>query len=47
MNCLNGFRVHEQILQHQQYQVYGWNPIQLIDVNEVSQIIIITRSRYE
>lgn len=35
MNCFNGCRVHEQNLQHQQYQAYDWNPIQLIDVNEV------------
>lgn len=35
MNCFNGCRVHEQILQHQQYQVYDWNPIQHIDVHKV------------
>lgn len=35
VNCFNGCRIHEQILQDQQYQVYDWNPIQLIAVHEV------------
>lgn len=47
MNCFNGCRVHEHILQHQQYQVYDWNPIQHIDVHKVMSKSLFERTCQE